>query len=196
MGGARPRTAHGEWGSRIWPWGSVGVRWGHPAAAQGGGGCSPCTWDKGGQLHGLYPSSRTALLPQPPYGVLLSPSPQEGGGGHILPRMGGLPVAWGPGVPPEPGGSAQLPSPPAQALPSALTRELLCLPARVGAQPCRTPQPARGCTAAPPGTGTAGAAEGVPVKGGPVSPPLPLLAPLHPARMPPLGSAAPPRPGH
>lgn len=60
------------------------------------------------------------------------------------------------------------------------------LPARVGAQPCCTPQPARGCTAAPHGTGTVGAAEGVPVKGSPVSPPL------TPARTPPPCSDAPP----
>lgn len=83
-------------------------------------------------------------------------------------------------------------SPPAQALPSALTRELLCLPAGVGGSALLYPTASEGLHSRPPhGTGTAGAAEGVPVKGCPVSPPYPCshlstllgcppLAALHP----------------
>lgn len=159
-------------------WGEVGA----PHSSTGWGGR-----EQGGQPHGLNPFSRTALLPQPPYGVLLGSPPQEGGGGHILPRMGGLPVAWGPGVPPEPGGSAQLPLPP---LPR---RYQVHLPGSCSA--CQqgwglspiVPHGRRGAAQPPPhGTGTAGAAEGVPEKGSPVSPPL------TPARTPPPCSDAPP----
>lgn len=49
VGGASPRTAEGKWGRGErdlalgecpQSWGSIGVRWGHPTAAQGGGGCT------------------------------------------------------------------------------------------------------------------------------------------------------------
>lgn len=134
--------------------------------------------------HGLFPFSRTPLLPQPPHGVLLSPSPQGGWGAHPAPDGWAASCVGSRGAPRARGLSPAPSSPPAQALPSALTRELLCLPAGVGAQPYCTPQPARGCTADPMARGLLGQLKGCLWRAARCHPPL------SPARTPPPCSDA------
>lgn len=118
------------------------------------------------------------------------PAPNGGAASHVGSQ--GAPRAGGEGLPSPLG-------PLAQALPSALTQELLCLPTRGGGvQSHCTPQPAWDCTATPhPGTGVrrGGACQRPPSS----PPPLPPARTPHPCSddsPPPLGSAAPPRPGH
>lgn len=94
-------------------------------------------------------------------------------------------------MPPEPGGSAQLPLAPVP------RRYQVHLPGscsacqRGGGSALPYPQPARACTA----RGPLGQLKGCLCRAARCHPPLPLLAPLHPAQMPPLAALHPLMPG-
>lgn len=133
----------------------------------------------GGREQGVYPACCPPYLTPGRRGVTLFPSH-----GDTMRAMGLCPPL----------------GPTAQALPSALTRELLCLPTG-GAQPHCTPQPMWGSMASPQAKG---ATKGGPAKGCPVSPPHLVLAPSLPCsdappqpwqRCTPSSRALPPTPG-